>query len=425
MFMTIDQIKAFNCKMDSALEAMLPEMEEIYKDIHSHPELSMQEKRTAQIAADYLRKYNWEVTTGIGVTGVVGLLKNGDGPTVMLRADMDGLPITEATGLPYASTVKTKDEEGREVGVSHTCGHDFHVTWLMGAARLLFENKDQWGGTVLAVFQPGEEVGRGAKAMMDDGMIKRFPKPDIILGQHVMVGIAGYVGHRTGAILSGGDSLQIKIFGRGSHGSQPQNAVDPVIMAAATTMRLQTIVSREIDPDKSAVVTVGSLQAGTKENIIPDDATLKINIRTFDEDVREKVLSAVKRICCAECQASNAPMEPEFSTINYYPLTQNDTEATAEIAEAFDAQFGERSFETPRRSASEDFSVFGREWKVPYVFWFVGGTNKDIFLEAKKNKAVNTIPSNHSPKFAPVLHPTLKTGFVTMITAAAVWLNAR
>lgn len=423
--MTIDQIKAFNCKMDSALEAMLPEMEEIYKDIHSHPELSMQEKRTAKIAADYLRKYNWEVTTGIGVTGVVGLLKNGEGPTVMLRADMDGLPITEATGLPYASTVKTKDEEGREVGVSHTCGHDFHVTWLMGAARLLFENKDQWGGTVLAVFQPGEEVGRGAKAMMDDGMIKRFPKPDIILGQHVMVGIAGYVGHRTGAILSGGDSLQIKIFGRGSHGSQPQNAIDPVIMAAATTIRLQTIVSREIDPDKSAVVTVGSLQAGTKENIIPDDATLKINIRTFDEDVREKVLSAVKRICCAECQASNAPMEPEFSTINYYPLTQNDTEATAKIAEAFDAQFGERSFETPRRSASEDFSVFGREWKVPYVFWFVGGTNKDIFLEAKKNKAVNTIPSNHSPKFAPVLHPTLKTGFVTMITAAAVWLNAR
>lgn len=423
--MTIDQIKALNEKLDSALEEMLPEMEAIYKDIHGHPELSMMENRTAQIAADYLKKYRWQVTTGIGGTGVVGVFKNGEGSTVMLRADMDALPITEATGLPYASTVRTKDEEGREVGVSHTCGHDFHVTWLMGTARLLAEHKDEWSGTVLAIFQPGEEVGRGAKAMMDDGMITRFPKPDIILGQHVMVGIAGHVGHRSGAILSGGDSLQIKLFGRGSHGSQPQNAIDPVIMAAATTMRLQTIVSREIDPDKSAVVTVGSLQAGTKENIIPDDAVLKLNIRTFDEDVRKKVISAVKRICCAECQASNAPKEPEFSTINYYPLTQNDAQATARVAEAFDGQFGERSFETPRRSASEDFSVFGREWNVPYVFWFVGGTDKEIFLEAKKNKTINKIPSNHSPKFAPVLHPTLKTGFVTMITAAAVWLNAR
>jgi amidohydrolase len=423
--MTTDQIKALNAKLDNLLEAMLPEMEEIYKDIHSHPELSMKEERTAEIAAGYLKKYNWEVTTGVGGTGVVGVLENGQGSTVMLRADMDALPITEATGLAYASTVRTKDEEGREVGVSHTCGHDFHVTWLMGAARLLSQNKDQWSGTVLAVFQPGEEVGRGAKAMMDDGMIKRFPKPDIILGQHVMVGIAGHVGHRSGAILSGGDSLQIKLFGRGSHGSQPQNSVDPVIMAAATTMRLQTIVSREVDPDKSAVVTVGSLQAGTKENIIPDDATLKINIRTFNEEVREQVILAVKRICCAECQASNAPKAPEFSTINYYPLTQNDIEATAKVAEAFDAQFGERSVETPRRSASEDFSVFGREWNVPYVFWFVGGTDKEIFLEAKRKKAMNTIPSNHSPKFAPLIHPTLKTGFVTMITASAVWLNAR
>src|SRR6476620_4680770 len=423
--MTTTQIKALNAKMDSALEAMLPEMEEIYKDIHRHPELSMQEKRTAQIAANYLKKYNWEVTTGIGVTGVVGIMKNGEGPTVMLRADMDALPVTEATGVPYASTVRAKDEDGTEVGVSHVCGHDFHVTWLMGAARLLAEHKDQWSGTVLAIFQPGEEVGRGAKAMIDDGMITSFHKPEIILGQHVMVGIAGYVGHRSGAILAGGDSLKVKIFGRGSHASQPHTSIDPVIMAAATTIRLQTIVSREIDPNDSAVLTVGSLQAGTKENVIPDDATLKLNIRTFDEDVREKVMAAVKRICCAECQASNAPKDPEFSAINYYPLTQNDVQATAKVAAAFDAQFGERSFETPRKSASEDFSVFGREWNVPYVFWFVGGTDKEIFLAAAKNKTINSIPSNHSPKFAPVLHPTLKTGFITMITAAAVWLNAR
>ncbi|MDQ3846859.1 MAG: amidohydrolase, partial [Bacteroidota bacterium] len=241
--MTIDQIKALNATMDSALEAMLPEMEEIYKDIHRNPELSMQEKRTAKIAADYLTKYNWEVTTGIGGTGVVGLIKNGEGPTVLLRADMDALPVTEATGLPYASTVREKDEDGNEVGVSHVCGHDFHVTWLMGAARLLAEHKDQWSGTIMAIFQPGEEVGRGAKAMMDDSMMERFPKPDIILGQHVMVGMAGSVGHRSGAILAGGDSLKVKLFGRGSHGSQPQTSIDPVIMAAATTIRLQTIVA--------------------------------------------------------------------------------------------------------------------------------------------------------------------------------------
>jgi hippurate hydrolase len=423
--MTIAQIKSLNAKMDGPLESMLPEMEEIYKDIHRNPELSMQETRTAQIAANYLKKYKWEVTTGIGVTGVVGILKNGEGPVVMLRADMDALPIIEATGLSYASTVRTKDEDGTEVGVSHVCGHDFHVTWLMGAARLLAEWKDLWSGTILAVFQPGEEVGRGAKGMIDDGMISRFPKPDIILGQHVMVGIAGNVGHRSGTILAGGDSLKVKIFGRGSHASQPHTSIDPVIMAAAATIRLQTIVSREIDPNDSAVLTVGSLQAGTKENVIPDDATLKLNIRTFNEDVRSHIIASVKRVCCAECQASNAPKEPEFSTISHYPLTENDSMATARVAQAFEAEFGDRSYETPRRSASEDFSVFGREWNVPYVFWFVGGTDKDIFLEAKKNKAINTIPSNHSPKFAPVLHPTLKTGFVTMITAAAAWLNAR
>lgn len=421
--MTLSQIKALHVQMDESLEAMLSEMESIYKDIHAHPELSMQEQRTAQLAAAYLKKYGWQVTAGVGGTGVVGMLKNGEGSTVMLRADMDALPVTEATGLPYASTVRATDEAGIEVGVSHACGHDLHVTWLMGTARLLAQHKDLWRGTVLAVFQPGEEVGRGAQAMIDDGMTAHFPKPDIILGQHVMVGIAGSVGHRSGAILSGGDSLQVTLFGRGSHGSQPQTSIDPVIMAAATTLRLQTIVSREISPDDSAVLTVGALQAGTKENIIPDQATLKLNIRTFKEDVRAHVMAAVKRICCAECQASNAPREPEFTTISHYPLTENDAAATARVAEAFDAIFGEGSYETPRRSASEDFSVFGRAWGVPYVFWFVGGTDKEIFLEAQKNKALNTIPSNHSPKFAPVLHPTLKTGFQTMITAAAVWLN--
>lgn len=421
--MDTDRIKGFNNNMDRFIDNLIPELEEIYKDIHSNPELSMQEFRTSKIAADYLTDCQYEVSTGIGITGVVGLMKNGEGPVVMLRADMDALPVTEATGLPYASSKIARDDEGVEVGVSHVCGHDMHVTWLMGTARLFSEHRDQWKGTLMAVFQPGEEVGRGAQGMIDDGMMDRFPKPDIILGQHVMVGESGTIGHRSGAILSAGNSLKVKLFGRGAHGSSPQTSIDPVIMAAATTMRLQTIVSREIAPIENAVLTIGALQAGTKENIIADDATLKLNICTFDDGVRDHILSAVKRICCAECAASNAPRDPEFTTLDSYPITENDAVATKRVAEAFDAQFGNRSFETQPASASEDFSIFGRNWKVPYVFWFVGGTDPEIYLQAKKNNQINTIPSNHSPKFAPVIHPTLKSGLQAMMTAALAWLD--
>jgi amidohydrolase len=406
-----------------AIETLLPELEAIYKDLHQHPELSMQELRTAGIVADYVKKLGYEVVTQVGVTGVVAVLRNGEGPTVMLRADMDALPVTEATGLPYASTVTAKDEEGMQVGVAHACGHDLHVTWLLGAARLCAEHRGAWRGTLMAVFQPGEEVGRGARAMIDDGMIARFPKPDVILGQHVMVGEAGTVGLRSGTILSAGDSLKVKLFGRGAHGSQPQTSVDPVIMAAATTLRLQTIVSREIAPNEAAVLTVGALQAGTKENIIPDDATLKLNMRTYDEDVREYMLGAIRRICCAECVASNAPREPEFTTLSSFPLTINDNATVARLRTAFEARFGERAYETPPAAASEDFSVFGREWGVPYAFWFVGGTDPETFAKARAAKKLNEIPGNHSPRFAPVLDRTLRTGLEAMLCAAAVWLG--
>lgn len=421
--MEVTQIKSFNKNMDGFIDKLLPELEEIYKDIHCNPELSMQESRTSKIAADYLTKYQFEVTTNVGPTGVVGLMKNGEGPVVMLRADMDALPVTEATGLPYASTKVARDDEGKEVGVSHVCGHDIHVTWLMGAARIFSEHKDQWKGTLMAVFQPGEEVGRGAQSMIDAGMMDRFPKPDIILGQHVMVGESGTVGYRSGAILSAGNSIKVQIFGRGAHGSYPQTSIDPVIMAAATAMRLQTIVSREIAPTETAVLTIGALQAGTKENIIPEDATLKLNIRTFNDAVKDHILSAVKRICCAECAASNAPKDPEFTDLDSYPLTENDAVATAKVAAAFNAQFGDKSHETGPASASEDFSIFGRSWKVPYVFWFVGGTDPKTYLDAIKNNQLNSIPSNHSPKFAPVINPTLKTGLQAMMTAAAAWFN--
>ena len=408
--------------MTGAIDGLLPELEAIYKDLHQHPELSMQEVRTARIVADYVEKLGYEVARNVGVTGVVAVLRNGAGPTVMLRADMDALPMAEATGLPYASTVSAKDEDGVEVGVAHSCGHDMHVTWLMGIARLMAEHRDAWHGTLMAVFQPGEEVARGARSMMDDGMTQRFPKPDVILGQHVMVGAAGTVGYRSGTILSAGDSLKVKLFGRGSHGSQPQTSIDPVIMAASTTLRLQTIVSREISPRDSAVLTVGALQAGTKENIIPDDATLKLNVRTFDEDVREYMLGAIRRICCAECAASNAPREPEFTTLSSYPLTVNDAATHARLLAAFEAHFGERVYETQPAAASEDFSVFGREWNVPYAFWFVGGTDPEVFRRAVAAKRINEIPSNHSPKFAPVIEPTLRSWLESMMCSGVVWL---
>ncbi|KAA0999187.1 amidohydrolase [Paraburkholderia panacisoli] len=409
--------------MASSIDSLLPELEAIYRDLHQHPELSMQEVRTAGIVANYVEKLGYEVTREVGATGVVAVLRNGDGPIVMLRADMDALPMAEATGLPYASTVRAKDEEGVEVGVAHSCGHDMHVTWLMGIARLMAEHRDGWRGTLMAVFQPGEEVARGARSMIDDGMTTRFPKPDVIFGQHVMVGAAGTVGYRSGTILSAGDSLKVELFGRGSHGSQPQTSIDPVIMAASTTLRLQTIVSREISPRDSAVLTIGALQAGTKENIIPDDATLKLNMRTFDEDVREYMLGAIRRICCAECTASNAPREPEFTTLSSYPLTINDAETSERVRKVFDTHFGERAYETLPAAASEDFSIFGREWGVPYAFWFIGGTDPDLFQKAVEEKKLNEIPSNHSPKFAPVLDGTLRTGLEAMLCAAGAWLS--
>src|SRR6516225_10155461 len=228
------------------IDGLLPDLEALYKDLHSHPELSMQETRTARVAADRLRAAGYEVTTAVGKTGVVGVLKNGDGPTVMLRADMDALPVQEATGLDYPSKVTATDHDGKTVPVGHICGHDIHVTWLVGATKLLAEARSTWRGTLMAIFQPGEETAQGAQAMIDDGLFKRFPKPDVVLGQHVMSLSAGTLGGRAGVITSAADSLQIRLFGRGAHGSMPEASVDPVVMAASTVMRLQSIVSREV-----------------------------------------------------------------------------------------------------------------------------------------------------------------------------------
>jgi amidohydrolase len=405
------------------LDGLLSDLEALYKDVHSHPELSMQETRTGGLAADRLRAAGYEVTTEVGKTGIVGLLRNGDGPTVMLRADMDALPIQEATGLPYASKATATDHEGKMVPVSHMCGHDMHVTWLAGATKLMAEARTSWRGTLMAVFQPAEETGEGAQAMIDDGLFKRFPKPDVVLGQHVMVGPSGTVAGRAGAITSAADSLQIRLFGRGAHGSMPQASIDPVVMAASTVLRLQTIVSREVAAAEAAVLTVGVLQAGTKENVIPDEAIIKLNVRTFDAGVRQRVLAAIERIANAEAAASGAPRPPEITTIDQYPLNVNNQDAAKRVAEAFRGHFGaERVRETGPAPASEDFGSFGSEWHVPSVFWFVGGTDPKTYAKAKEANKINELPVNHSPKFAPVLHPTLQTGVEALVVAARAWL---
>ncbi|ODT74275.1 MAG: amidohydrolase [Pelagibacterium sp. SCN 64-44] len=406
------------------LDKLKPDLEALYKDVHSHPELSMQETRTAGIAAERLKQAGYEVTTGIGKTGVVGILRNDDGPTVMLRADMDALPIAEDTGLDYASKASGKDAEGNVVPVGHMCGHDMHVAWLVGAATLMSQRRDAWKGTLMALFQPGEETAQGAQAMIDDGLLKRFPQPEVVLGQHVMVGPAGTVAGSAGPITSAADSLQIRLFGRGAHGSMPQASIDPVVMAASVVMRLQTIVSRELGATDAAVVTVGVLQAGTKENVIPDEAIIKLNVRTFDAGIRKHVLDAIERIVNAEAEASGAPRKPEITPLDRYPLNVNDETASNRIAEAFRAYFSpERVKHTGPAPASEDFGCFGTAWQVPSVFWFVGGTDPDEYARAKAAGKLNELPVNHSPKFVPVLHPTLETGVEALVVGALAWLH--
>jgi amidohydrolase len=410
----------------TGLDGIGGELEELYRDIHQHPELSLQERRTAARAAEALASAGFEVTSGVGGTGVVGVLRNGDGPTVMLRADMDALPVEEATGLPYASTATATDADGNEVPVMHACGHDMHVTWLAGAATLLAQGLGAWSGTLLAIFQPAEETAQGARAMIDDGLFDRFPKPKVILGQHVMPAPSGEVSYRPGTTQAAADSLEVRLFGRGAHGSMPESSVDPVVMAASTVLRLQTIVSREVAASQAAVVTVGALQAGTKDNVIPDEALLKINVRTFDEAVRTRVLGAIERIVKAEADASGAPKPPEIEYTEHYPLTTNDADQTAHVAAALSAYFGgERVHELAAPiSASEDFGSFGTEWGVPSVFWYVGGTDPDTYRQAQQaGRVADDIPTNHNPKFAPVIHPTLETGVQAITTAALSYLT--
>ncbi|MGB4134947.1 MAG: amidohydrolase, partial [Microbacterium sp.] len=322
---------------------MTIDLEALYIDLHRNPELSFQEIRTAGIAAGHLRDLGLEVHEGVGRTGVVGVLANGEGPVVWVRADMDALPVVEETGLPYASTATGTDPDGETVGVMHACGHDMHVTAMIGAVERLAAERDQWHGTLVVVIQPAEEYGEGARAMLDDGALDRFPRPDVVLGQHVGPLPAGAVGVRPGPQMSASDGLKVVLHGRGGHGSRPESTIDPIVMAAATIMRLQTVVSREVSASDPAVVTVGSIHSGTKNNIIPADATLQLSLRYPDDQLREKVLGKVERVIRAEAAASGAEREPDITTLHSLPATINDADATARAISAFQGVFGEQA----------------------------------------------------------------------------------
>jgi amidohydrolase len=399
--------------------------EDVYRIIHHHPELGNQEVKTAATAADSLREDGYEVHDKVGTTGVVGILKNGDGPTVLMRADMDGLPMKEETGLPYASTEHETDSSGQVVPVAHSCGHDVHVAALMGAARLLAATKSAWHGTFIPLFQPAEELGTGADEMVKGGLVKLIPKPDVALAQHVLPYPSGKVGTHAGPFLSSADSMRITVYGRGGHGSMPQNTIDPVVLASMIVVRLQAIVSREVAPGEFAVLTVGEIAAGTKSNIISDHAVLELNIRSYSESTRTLLINAIQRVVKGECEASGSPKDPEFELYDHYPLTSNDPGVTAKVAAAFKDYFGDRAVTAPRQSASEDFSEIPAALGVPYTYWALGGIDDKTWYAAEAAGTLDTdIPVNHSPKFAPVIEPTLQMGTAAIVAAALAWLSS-
>ena len=399
----------------------------VYQDLHRNPELSFQETRTAAIVADRLAAMGYAVTTGVGGTGVVGLLANGEGPVVLLRADMDALPVEEKTGLDYASTQRGVDDDGNDVAVMHACGHDVHVTCLLAACENLAGDRTAWSGTVMAVFQPAEEKGAGARAMLDDGLYERFGTPSVVLGQHVAPLPAGVIGLRAGATFAMSDGVRIVLHGRGAHGSRPEASVDPVVMAASTVMRLQTIVSREVGGSEVAVVTVGKLSAGTVINVIPDSAELLINVRTFAAGVQGRVLAAIERIARGEAIASGAPREPDVDHLASFPAVVNDAEAVERTRPAL-ARECHAIVDPGLVTGSEDVGMFATAAGAPCVFWLLGGADPEQFaglasMDAIAEK-VRAIPSNHSPLYAPVADPTLAIGAAALVSAAREWLGA-
>ena len=406
----------------------LADLVRLYRDIHAHPELAFQEKRTAALVAARLRDLGYDTTTGVGRTGVVGVRTNGAGPTVLLRADMDALPVQEQTGLDYASIARGTDGDGTEVPLMHACGHDMHVTCLLGAAAELAHDTSSWRGTLLCVFQPAEETGEGARAMIDDGLFDRFGVPDVVLGQHVSPIPAGLFGLRPGPAFAAADALRVVLRGKGAHASRPEIAVDPIVMAAATVLRLQGIVSREVAAADTAVVTVGALHAGTRANIIPGEAELLLSVRTFDEVVRGKVIAAIERIVRAEAAASGGPADPEITVFQSFPALVNDAAACARVSEAFGSDLGQGLVLDPGPvTASEDLGLLASASGAPCAYWLLGSADPALFAGVtsleEAEVIVRGLPSNHSPLFAPVIDPTLRTGIAALTSAARAWLG--
>jgi amidohydrolase len=403
----------------------LDDLAAFYRDLHANPELAFAEHRTASLVAERLRALGYQVTTGVGGTGVVGLLENGGGPTVLLRADMDALPVQEHTGLPYASTVRVTDRSGAEVPVMHACGHDMHVACLLGVAAELASAAASWRGTLMLVFQPAEETGEGAKAMLDDGLYDRFGPPSVVLGQHVMPLPAGVFGVHAGPAFAASDTLRVVLRGAGGHGSRPEAAVDPILMAAATVLRLQGIVSREIAAGDTAVVTVGALHAGTVANIIPDRAELLLSVRTFEPKVRDKTLAAIDRIVRAEAAASGALADPEITAIGYFPPLVNDAAACAQVRDVLGAGLG-LVLDPGPVTGSEDVGQLATAAGVPLAYWHLGGSDPALFAGVTTVDEARTIveglPANHSPLYAPVVEPTLRSGIAGLTAVARAWV---
>ena len=396
-----------------------PSLFELYKHLHSHPELSFHETQSAARVAEELRQAGCEVTAGVGKGGVVAVLRNGNGPTVLLRADMDALPVKEQTGLPYASTVTAKDAQGNEVPVMHACGHDIHMTWLVGAARVLAHTKDQWHGTLIFIGQPAEEAIGGALGMLEDGLFERFPRPDFCLALHDDAELAvGTVGYMPGYSCAAVDSVDIIVHGVGGHGAYPHKTKDPVVLASQIVLALQTIVSRELRPGEPAVVTVGTIHGGTRRNIIPDEVRLQLTVRSYADETRRKTLAAIKRIAHGEALAAGMPADrlPEVKvTDEFTPSLYNDPKLTERLVGALGGWFGETNLvQKPPSMGGEDFSEFGRtEPKVPICMMNVGGVSPEALKESPQTG--KPLPSLHSPFWAPVPEPSIKSGVTTFV----------
>src|SRR5580704_15025289 len=405
------------------VDAVYPDAHALYLDIHQNPELSSHETQTAAKLAGRLRGLGYEVTEHVGGTGIVAVLKNGAGPTVMLRTELDALPVEEKTGLPYASKVHTKDDAGHEVPVMHACGHDLHMAAILGTAEIMARSKSTWHGTLMLIGQPAEETIGGAEGMIRDGLFTRFPKPDAAVALHVGNNFpAGTVAITPGVYNTNSDSIRITIFGKGGHGAQPHTAVDPIVIAARTILALQTIASREVKPGEMAVVTVGYIRAGTKNNIIPDQAEMGLTVRTYKSDVRKQILAAITRITKAEAVAAGAPREPLIERYEGTDLVYNNPALAERLRAPLEAALGKNNVVTAEPIApSEDFSYFIAEG-VPGFYFSLGGADPEKYALAKAEGT--TLPSNHSPLFAPDVEPALRTGITAEVAVLRNLLNA-